>query len=51
MLRSMKDTEAYTIGAVDGIVGRVRDFYFDDAAWSSDILSSEPAKGRRNAKC
>src|ERR1700735_1836952 len=33
MLRSMKDMEGYTIGAVDGIVGRVRDFYFDDAAW------------------
>ena len=33
MLRSMKDMEGYTIGAADGIVGRVRDFYFDDAAW------------------
>jgi hypothetical protein len=33
MLRSMKDFEQYTIGAADGIIGRVRDFYFDDVAW------------------
>jgi hypothetical protein len=33
MLRSMKDMEDYTIGAIDGIIGRVRDFYFDDEAW------------------
>ena len=33
MLRSMKDMEDCTIGATDGIIGRVRDFYFDDGAW------------------
>jgi hypothetical protein len=33
MLRSMKAMEDYTIGAADGIVGQVKDFYFDDAAW------------------
>jgi hypothetical protein len=33
MLRSMKGMEDYTIGATDGIIGRVRDFYFDDVAW------------------
>ena len=33
MLRSMKSMEDYTIGATDGIIGRVRDFYFDDDAW------------------
>src|SRR5580658_179804 len=33
MLRSMKDMEDYTIGATDGPIGRVRDFYFDDQAW------------------
>ena len=33
MLRSMKDMEDYTIGATDGIIGRVQDFYFDDEAW------------------
>lgn len=25
--------EGYTIGATDGVVGRVKDFYFDDEAW------------------
>jgi hypothetical protein len=29
----MKTMEDYTIGATDGIIGRVRDFYFDDEAW------------------
>ena len=33
MLRSIKDLEDCTIGATDGIIGRVRDFYFDDEAW------------------
>jgi hypothetical protein len=33
MLRSIKDLEDCTIGAADGIIGRVRDFYFDDEAW------------------
>ncbi len=33
MLRSMKAMEDYTIGATDGIIGQVQDFYFDDEAW------------------
>ena len=33
MLRSMNDLENYTIGATDGSVGTVTDFYFDDRAW------------------
>jgi hypothetical protein len=33
MLRNVKDMEGLTIAAIDGIVGRVRDFYFDDNAW------------------
>ena len=33
MLRSMKDLEGCTIGAVDGEIGGVRDFYFDDESW------------------
>lgn len=33
MLRSMNDLKDYTIRATDGIIGRVKDFYFDDAAW------------------
>jgi uncharacterized protein YrrD len=33
MLRSTKDLEGYAIRATDGIVGHVKDFYFDDKAW------------------
>jgi hypothetical protein len=33
MLRSTKEMEHYSIGATDGVIGTVRDFYFDDQAW------------------
>ena len=33
MLRSMKDLEGYAIGATDGPIGQVSDFYFDDDRW------------------
>jgi hypothetical protein len=33
MLRSMQDLKAYTIGATDGPIGHVTDFYFDDERW------------------
>ena len=33
MLRNTKDLEGYAIRATDGIVGRVKDLYFDDKAW------------------
>jgi uncharacterized protein YrrD len=33
MLRSMKELKNYTIGATDGEIGHVTDFYFDDASW------------------
>ena len=33
MLRTMDDLEDYSIGATDGTVGRVKDFYFDDKRW------------------
>jgi PRC-barrel domain len=33
MLRSIRDMEHYSIGATDGVIGRVKDFYFDDEAW------------------
>jgi hypothetical protein len=33
MLRSMKDLENYAISATDGLVGHLKDFYFDDDAW------------------
>ena len=33
MLRNLKEMEHLTVAATDGIVGRVRDFYFDDHSW------------------
>lgn len=33
MLRSMSDLQNYAIGATDGSIGHVEDFYFDDQAW------------------
>lgn len=33
MLRNVKDLEGYAVGATDGTIGHVNDFYFDDRAW------------------
>ncbi|MDP3614800.1 MAG: PRC-barrel domain-containing protein, partial [Rubrivivax sp.] len=33
MLRSTQDLQAFSIGATDGRIGDIRDFYFDDRAW------------------
>ena len=33
MLRSMQDLKGYAIGATDGPIGHVTDFYFDDERW------------------
>jgi hypothetical protein len=33
MLRNVKTLEVYSIGATDGAIGKIEDFYFDDEAW------------------
>jgi len=33
VLRNIKDLEACAINAIDGVLGRVRDVYFDDELW------------------
>ena len=33
MIRSVKGLEGFVIGAVNGTIGKVTDFYFDDEAW------------------
>lgn len=38
MLRSTKDLEGYAIGATDGVIGHVKDLYFDDEAWTVRYL-------------
>jgi hypothetical protein len=34
MLRSMKDLHGFTIGATDGDIGSVKEFYFDDVSYT-----------------
>ncbi len=38
MLRSVEDLEGCAVGATDGEIGRVQDFYFDDLAWVARCL-------------
>jgi hypothetical protein len=33
MLRNVKRLEGFSIGATDGPIGKVKDFYFDDESW------------------
>ncbi len=33
MLYSVRELKKYTIGATDGLIGEITDFYFDDEAW------------------
>jgi hypothetical protein len=47
MLPSLKSLEGYSISATDGVIGQVRDFYFDDDAWSSAISSWRRTGGIR----
>ena len=44
MLHSIQDLEGYTIGAIDGMIGHVKDFYFDDEAWVIRYLVVETGK-------
>ena len=46
MLRSIKDMEGSTIGATDGIIGQVKDFYFDDEAWVIRYLVVDAGEGQ-----
>jgi hypothetical protein len=46
----MKDLEDYTIGATDGVIGRVKDFYFDDDVWVIRYLVVETGDGEYRRK-
>jgi sporulation protein YlmC with PRC-barrel domain len=41
MLRSLINLEGYAIRASDGLIGHVKDFYFDDEAWAVRYLVVE----------
>ncbi len=52
MLRSLKQLEGYTIRAVDGNIGKVHNFYFDDFDWKvrylvADVYESKEHSARR----
>jgi len=34
MLKSLAEPEGYRLDAIDGDIGRCRDFLFDDAQWA-----------------
>jgi hypothetical protein len=44
MLRSVKDLQDYGLGALDGQIGRVRDFYFDDHHWAIRYAVADTGK-------
>jgi hypothetical protein len=41
MLRNVKDLRGYAVRAIDGLIGRVDDFYFDDEDWGVRYLVVE----------
>ena len=41
MLRKAKDLSGYTLGARDGEIGKVREFYFDDQSWTVRYLVAD----------
>jgi hypothetical protein len=44
MLRSVKTIEGMAIGATDGTIGKVKDFYFDDEAWVIRYVVADTTK-------
>jgi len=41
MLRNMEELRNFTLGATDGEIGKVKDFYFDDQTWKLRYLVVE----------
>ena len=41
MQKSVKDLKGYAIGATDGDIGKLDDFYFDDEAWTIRYLVAD----------
>jgi hypothetical protein len=51
MLLGMCDLENYAIGATDGSIGHVEDFYFDDQAWFIRYLVVKTGAWLAGRKC
>jgi len=41
MLRKVKELKDFTLGAIDGAIGKVKDFYFDDECWTVRYLIAD----------
>ncbi len=41
MLRDAKSLEGFKLGALDGQIGRVKEFYFDDQTWTARYLVAD----------
>ena len=41
MLQRAKELSGYTLGARDGEIGKVREFYFDDKSWTVRYLVAD----------
>ena len=50
MLRRIKDLEGFSVGATDGPIGDVKDFYFDDQAWVVRYLIVETGSWLKSRK-
>ena len=50
MLRSVKDLEGYVVGASDGPIGHVKDFFFDDQSWVVRYLVVETGSWMKSRK-
>jgi hypothetical protein len=38
MLRKVNKLEGFAIGATDGPIGKVKDFYFDEESWGRFVI-------------
>ena len=50
MLHELKKMESFTIGATDGTIGSVKDFYFDDESWVIRYLVVETGDWLKSRK-
>jgi hypothetical protein len=50
MLRRVNDLQGYAVQAIDALIGRVDDFYFDDQTWTIRHLVVETGSWLRHRK-
>ncbi len=50
MKRTIKNLMGFTMGATDGEIGKVKDFYFDDVTWTIRYLVVETGNWLSNRK-